>query len=93
MLVNQAVCHIPLQPTLLRYASNRRIALDWNIQKSIERQFAQARKAWVRYQSTRQRDAVYGYLSAVFQVGVCSRCQYDGSTARHRSFPGHSGAK
>jgi len=68
MLVNQAVCRIQPEPTLLRDPSNRRIALDWNIQKSIERQFAQARKAWVRYQSTRQRDAVFGYLSAVFQV-------------------------
>ena len=65
MLVNQVVCRIQPEPTLLRDPSNRRIALDWNIQKSIERQFAQARKAWVRYQSTRQRDAVYGYLSVV----------------------------
>ena len=68
MLVNQAVCRIQPEPTLLRDPSNRRIALDWNIQKSIERQFAQARKAWVRYQSTRQRDAVYDYLSVVFDI-------------------------
>jgi hypothetical protein len=68
MLVNQVVCRIQPEPTLLRDPSNRRIALDWNIQKSIERLFAQARKAWVRYQSTRQRDAVYGYLSVVFNI-------------------------
>jgi hypothetical protein len=65
--------------------------LDWNIQKSIERQFAQARKAWVRYQSTRQRDAVYGYLSAVFQVvqrwamlGHTRTCSLHALTAANR---------
>ena len=91
MLVNQAVCRIQPEPTLLRDPSNRRIALDWNIQKSIERQFAQARKAWVRYQSTRQRDAVYGYLSAVFQVvqrwamlGHTRTCSLHALTAANR---------
>ena len=39
-----------------------------NIQEAIERQFAQVRRAWVRYQSTRQRDAVYGYLSVVLAI-------------------------
>jgi hypothetical protein len=68
MLVDQVVCRIQPEPTLMRDPSNRRIALDWNIQKSIERQFAQARKAWVRYRSTRQRDAVYDYLSVVFDI-------------------------
>ena len=68
MLVNQAVHRIPPQQTVLRDLSNRRIAFDWNIQESTERQFAQARKAWVRNQSTRQRDAVYGYLSVVFEI-------------------------
>jgi hypothetical protein len=68
MLVNQTVCHIPPQPTVLRDPSSRHSSPEWNIQRPIERQFAQARNAWVRYQSTRQRDAVYGYLSVVFDI-------------------------
>ena len=91
MLVNQAVCRIQPEPTLLPDPSNRRIALDWNIQKSIERQFAQARKAWVRYQSTRQRDAVYGYLSAAFEIvqrwrmlGHTRTCSLHALTAANR---------
>jgi hypothetical protein len=92
MLVNQALCRIQPEPTLLRDPSNRRIAVDWNTpQKSIERQFAQAQKAWVRYQSTRQRDAVYGYLSAVFQavqrwamLGHTRTCSLHALTAANR---------
>jgi hypothetical protein len=68
MLVNQTVCHIPSQPTVLRDPSSRDSSPEWNIQRAIERQFAQARNAWVRYQSTRQRDAVYGYLSVVLAI-------------------------
>jgi hypothetical protein len=91
MLVNQAVCRIQPEPTLLRDPRNRRIALDWNVQKSIERQFAQARKAWVRYQSTRQRDAIYGYLSVVFEIvqrwamlGHTRTCSLHALTAANR---------
>jgi len=43
MLVNQVICRIQPEPTLLRDPSNRRIALDWNVQKPMERQFAQAK--------------------------------------------------
>jgi hypothetical protein len=70
MLVNQAVCDVPSQPTVLRDAGSRQSSPEWNMQEAIERQFAQARKAWARYQSTRERDAIYGYLSAVFEI-VC----------------------
>jgi hypothetical protein len=68
MLVNRAVCHIPSQRTVLRDAGSRHSSPEWNIQHAIERQFAQARKAWGRYQSTRQRDAIYGYLSVVLAI-------------------------
>lgn len=66
MLVKQNHC----QPQSIISAAphNRFLSPDWKIQESIERQFAQARKAWVRYQSTRQRDAIYGYLSVVFEI-------------------------
>ena len=84
MLVNRAVCRIPHQPTVLRDPSNRRIAVDWNIQKSTERQFAQARKACVRYQSTRQLDAVYGYFDIVCRwkmLGNTRACTLQALTA------------
>jgi hypothetical protein len=37
---------------------------------TIEDDLATARSAWTQYQSTRQRDAVYQYLSAVFEIVV-----------------------
>ena len=68
MLVKRMISPVSPQPTVLLDPSNRPTSPELNIQEAIERQFAQARRAWVRYLSTRQRDAVYGYLSAVFQV-------------------------
>jgi hypothetical protein len=35
---------------------------------AVEDELAQARIAWKKYQSTRQRDAVYDYLRAVFKI-------------------------
>ncbi len=66
MLVKQK--HCPIQPQLTISPAPHNRLPEWNIQRSIERQFAQARKAWARYQSTRQRDAIYGYLSVVFEI-------------------------
>ncbi len=68
MLVKQMVSPAPPQPTVPLDPGNRTTSPGCNIQEAIERQFAQARRAWVRYQSTRQRDAVYGYLSEVFDI-------------------------
>lgn len=31
-------------------------------------ELAKARTAWIKYQSTRKRDAIYGFLSAVFEI-------------------------
>jgi hypothetical protein len=70
MLVKRRIRPIPPQPTVPPDPSNHSTPPEWNIQETIERQFAQARRAWVRYQSTRQRDSIYGYLSAVFEI-VC----------------------
>ena len=60
MLVKRMISPVSPQPTVLLDPSNRPTSPESNIQEAIERQFAHARKAWVRYQSTRQRDAVYG---------------------------------
>jgi hypothetical protein len=35
---------------------------------TVEDELAQAHTAWNQYQSTRRRDAVYGYLRAVFEI-------------------------
>jgi len=35
---------------------------------TVENDLAQAGRAWREYQSTRKRDAVYGYLTAVFNI-------------------------
>jgi len=37
---------------------------------SVEDDLAKARTAWAKYQSTRKRDAVYSYLSSVFEIVV-----------------------
>lgn len=35
---------------------------------TVEDELAMARSAWIGYQSTRERDAVYKFLSAVFEI-------------------------
>ena len=44
----------------------RRIAVT--SKSDVEDDLAQARMGWTEYQSTRERDAVYQYLTAVFEV-------------------------
>ena len=39
-----------------------------NAVSSIETELARVRSAWARYRATNSRDAVYGYLTAVFRV-------------------------
>ncbi len=68
MLVKRTVCLSPPQLTLPPVRRNRAKSPEWNVQEAVERQFEQARRAWLQYQATRQRDAVYGYLETVFKV-------------------------
>ncbi len=91
MLVKRMISPISPQPTVPLDPSNRPTSPESNIQDAIEGQFAQARKAWVRYQSTRQRDAVFGYLSAVFEIvkrwailGHTKACSRHALTAANR---------
>ncbi len=70
MFVKQTVCLVP-PPTLPPVRRNRTSSPELNIQERIERQFAQARRAWLRYQSSRQRSVVYDYLTAVFEIVQC----------------------
>ncbi len=68
MLVKRTVSSVPPHPTVPLDPGNRPTSPESNIRGAIERQFAQARRAWVRFQSARQRDAVYGYLSVVLAI-------------------------
>jgi hypothetical protein len=69
---------VPPRATVAPEPDNRRIALTTQqiskiasiFDPTIEEDLAKARAAWTQYQSTRQRDAVYGYLAAVFEIVV-----------------------
>jgi hypothetical protein len=64
----EAITLIITQPIVAPECSNHRISSEPNMQQVVERQFAHARRAWARYRSTRQRDAIYGYLGVVFEI-------------------------
>jgi hypothetical protein len=74
MLMGEKGCASPPRPTAARrsivrpIAPERRIRVVAASRPTLEDDLAKARTAWVRYQSTRQRDAVYGYLSIVFEI-------------------------
>ena len=65
-------------------SNNRRIALTTQqiskiarvFDPTIEEDLEKARTAWTEYQSNRRRDAVYPYLSAVFEIVVCWKKQH-----------------
>ena len=66
---------LPVSPQVIAGspASNYRIATGethskdcWPYSSTVEGELPGARIAWTEYQSTRKRDAVYHYLSAVF---------------------------
>jgi hypothetical protein len=97
MLLKQSA---PLRMIVLSPAKRPRIAPDKHIRTivgpsslSVEDELAQAKIAWKRYQSTRERDAIYDYLRAVFNpcsyfrratVGARPRC-----LSRHSSVQNH----
>lgn len=66
MLVKQMFPRV--RPEQTASPSGRAKSLEWNMEETVERQLAKARQAWRRYQSSRRRDAVYGYLSAIFDI-------------------------
>jgi hypothetical protein len=74
---------LPNQPARLllpraivpRHVDSRRIAPERHIRRIVgsssfvvEHELIEARTAWRIYQSTRERDAVYAYLGAVFKI-------------------------
>ncbi len=46
----------------------RQIRIASTFSPAVKSELAKARIAWLQCQSTRQRDAVYGYLSVVFHI-------------------------
>ena len=74
MLVERTPCQTPPRATVPPRAVTRRIAPERKIQivgtshSTVSDELEHARRAWVRYQSTRKRDAVYDYLERVFKI-------------------------
>ena len=80
--VNRPVSRLATKPTVptrplvrqkiggpVHPAVNERISRPTlNPVSSIETELARVRSAWARYRATNSRDAVYGYLTAVFRV-------------------------
>ncbi len=65
MVVEQIPCPKPPRAAVLPKAASRHIAPERQIRIAGT---SKARIAWARYQSTRQRDAVYEYLSVIFDI-------------------------
>jgi hypothetical protein len=74
-------------------ADNRRIALTTQqisqiasiFDPTIEEELKKARAAWMVYQSTRKRDAVYPYLSAVFEIVTRWKHQHRAKASAHQA--------
>ena len=84
MVVGQTPLVIPPRASATPQSHNSRIALTPQqisqiasiFDPTVEDELAKARTAWTKYQSTRKRDAVYKYLSAVFEIVVSWKEQH-----------------
>lgn len=81
-------------------ASRPRIAPQKHIRRIIgpcsspvEDELAPAQTAWKRYQSTRERDAVYDYLRAVFKVVRRWRKEHRAKASSHQALKATGQAK
>ena len=75
MLVKQTPWLTPPRATVARQAGNYRILPGTQIRRiagtsnsAVEDELAHARMAWREFQSTRERDAIYQYLTTVFEI-------------------------
>ena len=55
------------------------------LEPAVDDELAVARSAWSEYQSTRQRDAVYTYLSAVFEIVARWKKQHRAKARSHQA--------
>jgi hypothetical protein len=80
----QAIAAPPV--TYLRIAPKARIRrIAGPHSSSVEHDLAQARIAWKSYQSTRQRDAIYDYLTAVFKIVRRWRKEHRAKASSHQA--------
>ena len=91
MLVQRIPCQTPPRATPSFRAVAHRIAPERKIQvvgtsrSAVSDELEHGRRAWVRYQSTRQRDAVYDYLNAVFEIVQHWKKQHRGKASSHQA--------
>ena len=91
MLVERTLCRTPPRATPPPRAVTRRIAPERKIQivgtshSAVSDELEHARRAWTRYQSTRKRDAVYGYLTAVFEIVQHWKKQHRAKVSSHQA--------
>ena len=91
MLVERTPRQTPPRTTLSPRAVTRRIAPERKVQivdtshSTVSDELKHARRAWVRYQSTRKRDAVYGYLDAVYEIGQHWKEQHRVKASSHQA--------
>jgi hypothetical protein len=91
MLVERNSCQTLPQATVAPRAVTRRIAPERKIQmvgtpkSTVSDELERARRAWVRYQSSRKRDAVYDYLNAVFKIVQHWKEQHRAKVSSHQA--------
>ena len=91
MLLERIPCQTPLRQKPSPRAVSHRIAPERKIQivgtsrSTVSDELEHARRAWVRYQSTRQRDAVYDYLNALFKIVQHWKKQHRGKASSHQA--------
>ena len=85
MFVNRTPSSMPHQATVVPRTDSRRIApptmqqvlqIVDALEPAVDDELAVARSAWSEYQSSRKRDAVYPYLTAVFEIVACWKKQH-----------------
>jgi hypothetical protein len=101
MLVKQTPWLTPPRATVVRQAGNYRILPGTQIRRiagtsnsAVEDELAHARMACREFQSTRERDAVYQYLTAVFEVVGLWKKQRRAKASSHQALAAtkHPGA-
>ena len=92
MLLKQPFSQVPPQAIAVSPVRYFRIAPETHIRRiggphssAVGDELAQARIAWKKYQSTRKRDAVYGYLRPVFKIVRLWRKEHRAKKSSHQA--------
>ena len=68
-----------------RIAPERKIGIVGTSHSVVSDELEHARRAWLRYQSTRKRDAVYGYRTAVYEIVQHWEKQHRAKASSHQA--------